>query len=94
MRLALVFRLSWPVRQRTSGKFRHRVKWSGVGLALGSDNPPVQQINEAVRQVLDNPSFATKAAMLEKEFRSHALRDKIGQLFMDLAQQDRIRRPS
>jgi MGT family glycosyltransferase len=62
-----------------------RVQWSRVGLALGTDNPTVPQIRDAVRQVLDIPSFASKAAMLAKEFREHALGDGIGQLFADLA---------
>jgi UDP:flavonoid glycosyltransferase YjiC (YdhE family) len=67
-----------------------RVNWSGVGMALGSDNPTASQIKNAVRQVLDTPSFAAGTAMLAKEFEAHALGGKIDRLFMALGLEDRV----
>ncbi|MEZ0448578.1 nucleotide disphospho-sugar-binding domain-containing protein [Cellulomonas sp. ICMP 17802] len=49
-----------------------RVAWSGVGLALPTDRltdrTTSQEVRRGVRRVLDNPSFARRAAELAQEY--------------------------
>ncbi|HEX6673972.1 MAG TPA: nucleotide disphospho-sugar-binding domain-containing protein [Actinomycetes bacterium] len=45
-----------------------RVAWSGAGINLKTDRPTPARIRAAVREVLDTPSYATRARALEDEF--------------------------
>ncbi|MFL5253448.1 MAG: nucleotide disphospho-sugar-binding domain-containing protein [Rhodopila sp.] len=70
-----------------------RVTWSGVGLALGTDDPTVKQIGEAVRQVLGTASFRDRAVILAKEYQANALENKLGPLLEALVQDVRTATP-
>jgi len=48
-----------------------RVAWSGAGLNLKTSTPRPQTLRAAVRRVLDDPSFTTRAKALEAEYRRH-----------------------
>ena len=66
-----------------------RIAWSGVGVALGTNEPTVPQIQAAVRQVLDTPSFSARAGAMAREFEAHDLRRTIVPLLEGLARQAR-----
>jgi len=45
-----------------------RVAWSGVGINLGTGAPTVEQIREAVEEVLDNPKYLKRAKAFQEEY--------------------------
>ncbi len=45
-----------------------RIGWSGVGIPLGSNNPSVEAIREAVERVLVEPSFRERARAMAADF--------------------------
>jgi UDP:flavonoid glycosyltransferase YjiC (YdhE family) len=48
-----------------------RAVWTGCGINLPTENPTVEQLAEAVQQVLANPSYRNRAAELSLEFAAH-----------------------
>lgn len=44
-----------------------RIAWSGVGIDLRTRRPTAQQIRRAVREVLSNPSYRTRAQSMQRE---------------------------
>jgi len=66
-----------------------RIAWSGVGVALGTNEPTISQIRAAVRQVLDTPSFSARAGAMAREFEAHGLRRTIVPLLEGLTRQAR-----
>jgi UDP:flavonoid glycosyltransferase YjiC (YdhE family) len=45
-----------------------RVAWSGVGIDLKANQPTAQAVREAVRTVLDQPSYRARASFMAREF--------------------------
>ena len=45
-----------------------RVAWSGVGINLATNAPTHHALRDAVRTVLDTPSYRLRAALMAKEF--------------------------
>jgi UDP:flavonoid glycosyltransferase YjiC (YdhE family) len=39
----------------------HRVEWAGVGIDLKTATPTQEQVREAVREILSNPSYRERA---------------------------------
>jgi MGT family glycosyltransferase len=54
-----------------------RVAWSGVGINLATTEPAPQALREAVRVVLDKPSFRSRASLMAQEFASIDTRREI-----------------
>jgi MGT family glycosyltransferase len=48
-----------------------RVAWSGAGLNLKTQSPSPVRVREAVRRVLDDPTFRTRARALATEYAAH-----------------------
>lgn len=63
-----------------------RIDWSGVGVALGTNEPTVAQIQTTVRRVLTVPSYGAKAAAMAREFEAHDLRRQLAALLEGLMQ--------
>jgi UDP:flavonoid glycosyltransferase YjiC (YdhE family) len=47
-----------------------RVAWSGVGINLAANRPTPLALREAVRAVLENPSYRARAASMAEEYRA------------------------
>jgi len=45
-----------------------RVAWSGVGIDLATNEPTPQALREAIRTVLDKPSYRLRASLMADEF--------------------------
>jgi MGT family glycosyltransferase len=45
-----------------------RIAWSGVGVNLGTNNPSPQALREAVRAVLDDPAYRSRASSMAEEY--------------------------
>jgi MGT family glycosyltransferase len=54
-----------------------RVAWSGVGINLATNNPPPQALRKAVRAVLENPHYRSRASSMAEEFRRIDTRNEI-----------------
>jgi UDP:flavonoid glycosyltransferase YjiC (YdhE family) len=48
-----------------------RVAWHGAGIDLGTDTPTPEQIGQAVRAVLSDPSYRDNARRLQADFAQH-----------------------
>jgi UDP:flavonoid glycosyltransferase YjiC (YdhE family) len=44
----------------------HRVEWSGVGINLRTATPTKEQVQNAVREILQNPSYRERAQAVQK----------------------------
>ncbi|HEY4046383.1 MAG TPA: glycosyltransferase [Acidobacteriaceae bacterium] len=44
----------------------HRVEWSGVGINLRTATPTKEQVQNAVREILNNPSYRERAQAVQK----------------------------
>jgi UDP:flavonoid glycosyltransferase YjiC (YdhE family) len=73
-----------------------RVAWSGVGIDLATNKPTSEALRAAIRAVLDEPKYRSRASILAKEFGSIDTRAEIlriiGQVSRDSAE-ERRRRP-
>lgn len=47
------------------------VQWAGVGIDLRTNQPTVESIHAAAREILDNPVYRQRAKELAQEFASH-----------------------
>jgi len=54
-----------------------RVKWSGVGIDLATNEPTPEALRKAVRTVLDRPAYRLRAIQMASEFASIGTRSKI-----------------
>jgi MGT family glycosyltransferase len=54
-----------------------RVKWSGVGVDLATNEPTREALRNAVRTVLDRPAYRLRALQMASEFASIGTRSKI-----------------
>jgi MGT family glycosyltransferase len=61
------------------------VAWSGAGIDLKTNDPTPQALREAVRAVLDRPTYRSRAAALAKEFNSIDTRSEILKIIGEVA---------
>jgi MGT family glycosyltransferase len=54
-----------------------RVAWTGAGIDLGTNQPTPQALRQAVRTVLDQPSYRSRAKALADEFAKHDTRSEV-----------------
>ena len=52
-----------------------RVAWSGVGINLATNEPTPQALREAIRTVLDKPTYRSRASSMAEEFKRESTRD-------------------
>jgi UDP:flavonoid glycosyltransferase YjiC (YdhE family) len=62
-----------------------RVAWSGVGIDLATNEPTPQALREAVRTVLDRPTYRRRASSMADEFSGIDTRDEILRIIGELA---------
>jgi MGT family glycosyltransferase len=54
-----------------------RVAWSGVGIDLATNEPTLQALRNAIRTVLENPNFRSRASLMADEFAEIDTRSEI-----------------
>jgi UDP:flavonoid glycosyltransferase YjiC (YdhE family) len=57
-----------------------RVAWSGVGIDLATNEPTAPALRDAVRTVLDTPSYRSRALLMAAEFDAIGVRSEIVRL--------------
>ena len=62
-----------------------RVAWSGVGIDLATNEPTPQALREAVRTVLDRPTYRRRASSMADEFSGIDTRAEILRIIGELA---------
>ncbi len=62
-----------------------RIRWSGVGITLGTTRPSVEQVRRGVRRVLDDIVFADAAERIQAEMRVHDAGEEGADLLEELA---------
>jgi UDP:flavonoid glycosyltransferase YjiC (YdhE family) len=62
-----------------------RIRWAGVGLALGTSTPSPKQVRKALRRVLDEPRFAAAAGRVRDDMASHDGPNEAADLLEELA---------
>jgi UDP:flavonoid glycosyltransferase YjiC (YdhE family) len=62
-----------------------RVAWSGVGIDLATNEPAPQALREAVRTVLDRPTYRSRASSMADEFGGIDTRAEILRIIGELA---------
>jgi UDP:flavonoid glycosyltransferase YjiC (YdhE family) len=62
-----------------------RVAWSGVGIDLATNEPTPQALREAVRTVLDRPTYRKRASSMADEFGGIDTRAEILRIIGELA---------
>jgi MGT family glycosyltransferase len=72
-------------RTEDKNEVNARVAWSGVGIDLRTQTPTAQQIRTAVRQVLADPRYATRARRLQAEIVRAGREEKAADLLEQLA---------
>ncbi len=63
-----------------------RVAWSGVGINLATNNPTPQAVREAVRSVLDNPDYRSRASAMADDFKAIDTRSEILRIVNQVSQ--------
>ncbi len=63
-----------------------RIAWSGVGVNLGTNEPTSQALREAVRTVLDDPGYRSRASAMAKELGGIDTRSEILRILTAAAQ--------
>jgi UDP:flavonoid glycosyltransferase YjiC (YdhE family) len=69
-----------------------RVRWSGAGIDLRSGKPAPAAIAAAVRRILADPSFRSRARALQAEIAASTPLDTIADALVGLARGDRVSR--
>jgi UDP:flavonoid glycosyltransferase YjiC (YdhE family) len=54
-----------------------RVAWSGIGIDLATNEPTPRALREAIRTVLDKPSYRLRASLMADEFAGIDTRSEI-----------------
>lgn len=67
-----------------------RVTWAGVGINLNTKKPTPRQIANAVRQILTDPRYRSRAQAVQQDFAKHDAPTEAALLLEELA---RIKRP-
>jgi MGT family glycosyltransferase len=62
-----------------------RIAWSGVGINLATNQPDQRVLRGAVRTLLDQPAYRTRAASMAEEFRKRDTRSLIIRVITDAA---------
>lgn len=63
-----------------------RVAWAGVGVNLKTSSPSESTLREAVRTILDNPSYRQRAGALAEEFARHHAPTEAAELLEQLVE--------
>jgi UDP:flavonoid glycosyltransferase YjiC (YdhE family) len=66
-----------------------RVAWSGVGIDLATNEPTPQALREAIRTVLDRPTYRRQASSMADEFRGIDTRAEILRIIGELAHESK-----
>ncbi|MET0677374.1 MAG: nucleotide disphospho-sugar-binding domain-containing protein [Bradyrhizobium sp.] len=69
-----------------------RIKWSGVGIDLASNQPTPQAVREAVRAVLDQPNYRARATAMAAEFAGIDTRAEIMRIISEVVSGQAVRR--
>jgi UDP:flavonoid glycosyltransferase YjiC (YdhE family) len=72
-----------------------RVAWSGVGIDLATNEPSPQALRDAIRTVLDKPSYRLRASLMAEEFDGIDTRSQILRIVSQvshLSDEDGLRR--
>jgi len=69
-----------------------RVAFSGAGINLETGTPTVEQIREAVENILDNPQYRKRAKELREEYAQHDAANEASQLIEQFADDEDIKR--
>src|ERR1700720_1850574 len=72
-----------------------RVAWSGVGIDLATNEPTPQALREAIRTVLDKPSYRLRASLMADEFAGIDTRSAILRIVsqvLQISNEDGLRR--
>jgi UDP:flavonoid glycosyltransferase YjiC (YdhE family) len=72
-----------------------RVAWSGVGIDLATNEPTPQALREAIRTVLDKPSYRSRASLMADEFAGIDTRSAILRIVsqvLQISNEDGLRR--
>jgi UDP:flavonoid glycosyltransferase YjiC (YdhE family) len=67
-----------------------RVAWSGTGVNLRTGDPSAEQVGEAVRRVLGEPAFRTRAQALAAEYAAHDALGTLAQTVDELARDPQL----
>lgn len=67
-----------------------RVAWSGAGINLRTGDPTADQVAEAVRRVLREPGFRTRAQALAGEYAAHDALETLAQTVDELARDPQL----
>lgn len=70
-----------------------RVAWSGVGINLATNEPTREALREAVRAVLDRPTYRLRAAQMADEFAGIDTRSEILRIISRLVADQKASRP-
>ncbi len=62
-----------------------RIAWSGVGVNLGTNEPTSQALREAVRTVLDDPGYRSRASAMAKELGGIDTRSEILRILTEVS---------
>jgi MGT family glycosyltransferase len=63
-----------------------RVAWSGAGIDLKTGSPTPAQLRQAIREVIQNPSYRQNARAIQLDFARHDSPTEVAQLLEQLAQ--------
>jgi MGT family glycosyltransferase len=63
-----------------------RIAWTGAGVNLKTGSPTPEQLKQAIREVLKNPSYGQKAQAIQADFAHHDSPTEAAQLLERLAQ--------
>jgi MGT family glycosyltransferase len=63
-----------------------RVAWSGVGIDLATNEPTPQALRDAIRTVLDNPNYRSRASLMADEFDRIDTRSEILRIVSEVSQ--------
>jgi UDP:flavonoid glycosyltransferase YjiC (YdhE family) len=63
-----------------------RIAWSGTGVRLRRQNPPVQDLAAAIRSVQSDPGYRARAGALAQEMRSYDAPRAAADLLVQLAE--------
>jgi UDP:flavonoid glycosyltransferase YjiC (YdhE family) len=66
-----------------------RVAWSGAGINLKTGSPTLEQIRQAVLEVLHNPSYRQNARSIQSDFARHDSPSEAAHLLEKLVQTQR-----
>jgi UDP:flavonoid glycosyltransferase YjiC (YdhE family) len=67
-----------------------RVAWSGAGVNLRTGDPSAEQVGDAVRRVLREPAFRTRARALAAEYAAHDAHERLAETVDELVREPQL----